>query len=211
MKKLFLIPLIFLVPVLVWGQGTLSNNSTLSQIASNSSLSKRQLISSITGKLSIGLTGNIQQGAVNSTTLSALPSGGDPFISLVTGTPHPTNTAIIDQVGNNNLASVNQTLGTSNLAVLKQAGNYITTLVNQVGSGNVYGSDLAGNNHYLNVSQIGMDNLYLLEYNSSVNLNHTVQQIGNNLEAIQVGTVSKPFSITEQGVGMKILIQHYKY
>ncbi len=211
MKKLLIIIVFFLVPILTLGQGTLNNNATLSQIASSSSLSKKQVISTITGKLPSNISSNVQGTSGSSVILGTLPAGSDLFTSLVTGLPHPTNTAVIEQVGDNNLASVNQFDGTANLAVLKQAGNNITTLVTQMGIGNVYGSQLKGDNHYLDVSQIGANNLYLLEYSGDKTLNHTVQQIGNNLQAIQVGSVSKPFSIKEQGVGMKILIKHNQY
>ena len=206
MKKLFIISLFFLCPILALGQSTMNGNSTLSQIASKNSISKQELLSSITGKIS----GNILTTDGTVAGSGTFTSVDGSFVSFVNSIAHPSNTAVIEQVGDYNQVSVNQ-FGASNLAVIQQAGNRITSLVNQYGSGNVYGSRLSGDDHYLDVSQIGSDNLYLLEYSGGNTLNHTVQQIGNNLQAIQVGPISKPFSIKEQGSGMKILIQHNKY
>lgn len=206
MNKLFFISLFFLCPILVFGQTTMNGNSTLSQIATRNSISKQELLSSITGKVS----GNIQMTDGFAAGSGMFTSEDGTFVSFVSGIAHPSNTAVIEQVGNYNQVNVNQ-FGNANLAVIQQAGNRIMSLVNQFGSGNVYGSRLTGDNHYLDVSQIGSNNLYLLEYSGDKTLNHTVQQIGNNLQAIQVGSISKPFSIKEQGSGMKILIQHNQY
>ncbi len=211
MKNIIIGAALILFPVLVWAQNASKDISGLSRITTKGSFSGRQLISDITNHMPSSLSaGGQQAGGASVLSTQLIPSGADAFMSLLSNISHRTNTVLINQVGNNNLARIGQT-GSSNLAILKQAGNQITTVVNQDGTSNTFGSYLGGNNHYLKVSQLGNQNFYMLYYKGDKALDHTVVQKGNNLRAVQIGSGGKPFSIKEQGNGMKILIRHHSY
>ncbi len=209
MKKIVYLLIILFVPCLGYAQNSLTNISGLSELASNSPLSLKQLVSGI---YNFDGTLNLTPLINYSSTINHYKSGIRLNASLSGNFSNLTdkNTAIVLQNGSNNIAQVNQS-GSANVAVLQQAGNNINNSITQVGNKNVYGSVLIGNNHQLEVSQIGNNNLYLLEYNSSKTLNHTVQQIGNNLKTVQIGKTAKPYSVKQFGTGMNIIIHHYQY
>lgn len=206
MKRILLVFSLMLLPAMVYAQKSLKHISGLSHLASTVSVSEKEVVSGF----SSNRTSNSIIHLLNRNSLSDLFYGGGLMRALDEGLNNVANTAIVMQNGENNLVQVNQS-GHSNVAVLEQAGNNIRNTVTQSGTGNIYGSKLTGNNHELDVSQIGNHNLYLFEYNSSKPLKHSVEQIGNNLKAVQIGKTSKPFGIKEYGKGMHIIIRHYHY
>jgi hypothetical protein len=163
---------------------------------------KSQVVSAITGQLP-----GEQRAATTGSVLFDLdfsgPLAGIVARALSDGTG---NTATIFQDGANNSAQVNQ-VGQSNVAVMVQRGSFNTSTLLQDGSYNVYGSLLDGTNNTLNVEQIGNNNGYLFGFQGS-NLNHSVQQIGSNIQATQVGVGHAPFSIEQRGSNMDITIRH---
>lgn len=206
MKRLWIILAFSLfLPCLGFAQHSLKHIHGLSNIASRGSYSEREIVSGLfnhndgIGLLNLLGYSNFIDDSYHYGFYSLLD---DDYGNLK-------NTAIVEQNGTNNSAQVNQT-GNANIALIEQAGNNIQNTVNQTGTGNIYGSSLEGNNHKLEVSQVGNNNLYLLNYESSKTLTHTVQQIGNNLKAVQIG-VGKPYEIKEFGTGMNIIVRHYHW
>ena len=116
------------------------------------------------------------------------------------------NFAVIKQEGEENVAGVTQT-GASNMAVIHQEGSRNVTLLDQIGEGNVFGAWLIGSDNHLQLRQQGRDNVYQLDFVGD-NLNHSVQQVGNGIEAYQVGSARQPFGIEQYGSGMSIRIEH---
>ena len=116
------------------------------------------------------------------------------------------NFAAVGQEGDDNTASVTQ-IGLSNIAVMYQQGTRNSSALEQSGDGNIFGAWVIGTGNQLNVLQHGNDNVYMLDFVGD-NLNHSVQQIGNGIEAIQTGSARRPFSIEQRGSGMSIRIDH---
>ena len=163
---------------------------------------RQQVVSAITGQLP-----GEQQAAPAGDALFDVDFSG-PLARIVaraltTGT---SNTAVINQQGDYNTAQITQR-GQNNAAVMVQRGSFNTSTLLQDGSYNVYGSLLDGTNNTLNVEQIGNNNGYLFGFQGS-NLNHSVQQIGSNIQATQVGVGYAPFSIEQRGSNMDITIRH---
>ena len=163
---------------------------------------RQQVVSAITGQLPgeqrAATTGNVLFGLDFSGPLAGIVAR-----ALSSGTG---NTAAIFQEGANNSAQINQ-IGQSNVAVMVQRGSFNTSSLLQDGSYNVYGSLLDGTKNTLNVEQIGNNNGYLFGFQGS-NLNHSVQQIGNNIQATQIGVGYAPFGIEQRGSNMDITIRH---
>jgi hypothetical protein len=97
--------------------------------------------------------------------------------------------------------------GTAHLAVVEQQGVGNTTHLRQFGSDHLYGSWLRGDGNAVEVVQEGRSNHYLLEFEGD-GLQHTALQAGVNLQAVQVGVTSVPFSIEQRGSDMSLLIRH---
>ena len=116
------------------------------------------------------------------------------------------NFAVVSQEGDDNTASVTQ-IGLSNIAVMYQQGTQNSAALEQRGDGNIFGAWVIGTGNQLNVLQQGNDNVYMLDFVGH-NLDHSVQQIGNGIEAIQTGSARQPFSIEQRGSGMSIRIDH---
>lgn len=114
--------------------------------------------------------------------------------------------AHINQHGQMNAASLSQS-GLHNLAVMQQEGNSNTTVLEQIGNGNVLGVWLTGDNNFLDVLQQGNDNVYVLDFIGD-DLQHTVTQQGDGIQARQIGLGSRPFGIEQYGSGLNILIEH---
>ncbi len=120
-----------------------------------------------------------------------------------------TNTLSILQRGNGNTAATEQS-GSRNYALMQQVGNQNTSTLLQMGDRNVYMSWLNGNNNRLGIEQIGNENTYVLHFTGS-NLDHHLVQSGNGLKAIQVGTGTVPFGISQTGNGAGLTIEHNRY
>ena len=125
---------------------------------------------------------------------------------LLSGFSAGGNITLVNQNGTDNEANVLQ-FGLSNLAVVSQQGSDNATLLEQIGNNNIFGAWLTGDGNLLSVHQEGHDNLYVLDFVGS-DLNHSVLQIGNGIEAYQVGAASRPFSIEQYGSRMNIRIEH---
>ena len=124
---------------------------------------------------------------------------------LVAGT---VNNAYLVQSGAGNTADIIQRLGLGNVVVLLQTGNGNALTLLQEGSSNVYSAALTGDNNLLTADQIGDGNTYTLDFVGS-DLNHSVLQLGNENEAVQVGTSStRPADIVQQGDGLRVLVEH---
>ena len=110
---------------------------------------------------------------------------------------YPGNTAIIDQVGSSNSASINQT------------GNDINSEVLQVGDNNNYDGEIDGVNISSKVHQFGAYNNVEQDL-SGVNLNYDIFQIGIRNEVLQTengtGNLGPAYKVTQFGDGMKITI-----
>lgn len=127
---------------------------------------------------------------------------------LTAGLPQGGNFALINQEGVGNTASILQE-GMANLAVMHQEGNRNTNVLEQIGTGNIFGSWFIGDDNHLTLRQQGNDNVYILEFEGSGrNFGHSVEQIGDGIQAIQIGAAERPFSIEQYGSGMEIRIEH---
>jgi minor curlin subunit len=163
---------------------------------------RQQVVSAITGQLpaeqGAAAAGNVLFELDFSGTFAGIVAR-----ALTSGTG---NTAAIFQDGANNTAQVEQ-IGQNNAAVMVQRGSFNTSTLLQDGNYNVYGSLLDGMNNTLRVEQIGDNNGYIFGFQGN-NLNHAVQQIGNNIKATQIGMGHAPFSIEQHGSNMDITIRH---
>ena len=121
------------------------------------------------------------------------------------------NLVLLRQEGSDNQAIIDQS-GAGNLAVLLQLGNSITTRATQNGTGNVFGVRLSGDNLDLGgpdgVTQIGDNNVYLLDYEGSAQQLAPTTQVGVDNRVVQIGNVSQPFGVEQRGDGMRMIIRH---
>lgn len=124
----------------------------------------------------------------------------------IPGTQVEGNTAVIEQVGGGNKASITQE-GRRNVAAVYEDGSFNDVDATQIGSDNVFGAWLVGSFNDLSVTQQGTNNYYYLGF-TGANLQHTVTQIGNGLRAIQIGVGSVPFGIQQTGNGAEVIITH---
>lgn len=121
------------------------------------------------------------------------------------------NLALLRQEGSDNQAIINQS-GAGNLAVLLQLGNNITTRATQSGSNNIFGVRLVGDNLDLGgtdgVTQIGDNNVYLLDYEGNAQQIAPTTQVGVDNRVVQIGNVSQPFGVQQFGNGQRLVIRH---
>lgn len=117
------------------------------------------------------------------------------------------NELIVLQYGAQNRAVIEQA-GTGNLAIMYQDGVRITQSLNQQGDNNLFGSWIIGNDNTLDLVQMGNRNVYLFQFEGSgYDPGHTIEQIGDDNEVIQMGT-GTPFSVEQYGSGMSMIITH---
>ncbi len=117
------------------------------------------------------------------------------------------NFALVTQEGQDNVALMNQE-GARNLAVMAQQGAGNITRLSQQGAGNIYGSWLEGSGNLLELTQDGNDNVYLFAVQGN-NHEHVVDQIGDNLQTIQLGATQQPASVQQIGSDMQVIIEHH--
>ncbi len=132
------------------------------------------------------------------------------------------NTAQIQQIGDYNNASINQTLmGTNvsgNVAELIQNGDINIVVLNQTGGGNNHYIYQNGNSNMLETSVLGDNNSSLINQIGSSNLvnqklsgngmTFVLSQYGNNNEIVQVenNQSSQKYEIIQNGNGMQLVI-----
>lgn len=198
MRGLFLTAFLLCAPA-AWAQSMPDNNAVPDVLPD---APRQQVVSAITGQLPA------EQGAATAgNVLFELDFSGT-FAGIVARalTSGTGNTAAIFQDGANNTAQVEQ-IGQNNAAVTVQRGSFNTSTLLQDGNYNVYGSLLDGTNNTLRVEQIGDNNGYIFGFQGN-HLNHSVQQIGNNIRATQIGVGHAPFSIEQRGSNMDITVRH---
>ncbi|MGD8305253.1 MAG: hypothetical protein PVF17_01240 [Ignavibacteria bacterium] len=130
------------------------------------------------------------------------------------------NSALIQQMGNNNNTSINQTFtgvnfpgniaefiqyGEFNDAVLNQTGNGNSHFINQTGNNNMFEAFVVGDNNSSTIEQTGNSNVIqqdLLGNEMAIILT----QIGNNNEIIQIENdqQSRQYQVIQIADGMKI-------
>lgn len=142
------------------------------------------------------------------------------------------NMVMLTQVGNSNIAGINQ-VGDANLARMAVQGNNNTTTLTQRGNRNAANIDVAGDNNPVAVTQNGNGNQYELDLTSSSNTpvnvvqngsgnrvqselsgsgrQYNVTQFGNNNELTQRENASsvlpKGYSVEMRGTGMRLTIE----
>jgi hypothetical protein len=123
------------------------------------------------------------------------------------------NATLLRQEGHANQAALGQ-VGAGNLAVVLQQGDANLTSALQVGQGNAVGVRLQGTGNRLGaplrpgVLQIGEGNLYLLDLAGD---HHTIApstQIGTDNQVVQLGATAAPFGVQQIGSGMRMVIRH---
>ena len=114
--------------------------------------------------------------------------------------------ALVTQDGDANAFDIVQE-GPDNLLVLVQEGTGNTTVLTQQGQDNVVGLFVSGEDNVSEVTQVGDGNSYLVEFEGE-SLAHEVIQIGNDNQAVQLGTGVVPYSITQSGDNMEMVIRH---
>lgn len=137
------------------------------------------------------------------------------------------NKAQLQQMGNSNNASINQTYigvnvpgnvneliqnGDVNNAVLTQTGNGNYYLITQTGNGNLFDASVIGNNNSSTVDQFGNDNM--INQNLLGNdMAFILSQQGNSNAITQVENdqQARQYQIFQQGNGMKLIIINGKY
>lgn len=132
------------------------------------------------------------------------------------------NMARIQQIGNSNFASINQTLtginvpgnvaelvqnGNVNNAILSQTGNWNNHLITQIGNENMFEALVVGNNDASNIDQFGNSNMI----NQSLvgnDMAFILSQHGNSNEITQIENdqQSRQYQIYQVGDGMKLII-----
>lgn len=119
------------------------------------------------------------------------------------------NTAIVNQYGNNNTTGVTQN-GWGNKALVNLLGDNNTTGLLQSGSDNQFILNLEGNNNSVSGKQVGSKNKLRLDLTGTVN-NQTFTQMGNNLtiELIDNGNGGVPMQIEQRGNGANITIENH--
>ena len=132
------------------------------------------------------------------------------------------NKAQIQQNGNGNDASINQTFtGTNfsgNVAELIQNGNINEATLTQSGSGNIHSitqhgrgnmfeASVIGDNNYSTIEQYGRENIINQDLVGN-DMTFTLTQRGNNNEISQIENdqQSRQYEIMQYGNGMKLII-----
>ena len=132
------------------------------------------------------------------------------------------NNVQIQQIGDYNNASVNQTLtGTGirgNVAELIQNGNINTAVLTQTGSGNnhyiyqngnsnMFEGSVTGNNNSSLINQIGSSNLVNQKLSGN-DMTFILSQFGNNNEIVQVknNQSAQKYEIIQNGNGLQLVI-----
>lgn len=132
------------------------------------------------------------------------------------------NTAQIQQTGNNNYASINQTIAgmniPGNLAELIQNGDVNNAVLIQNGSGNNHNITQTGDGNILEATVLGDDNLSVIDQFGNYNIisqnligkdmSFIISQIGNNNEISQTENdqQSRKYDIQQNGNEMKLII-----
>lgn len=125
------------------------------------------------------------------------------------GSEDASNTAIVNQYGNNNTTGITQN-GWGNKGLVNLLGNNNTTGLLQSGSDNQFILNLEGNANTVNGLQQGDENSLRIDLIGSAN-NQTFTQIGNNLtmELVDDGSGGVPLQIEQRGDGASIVIENY--
>lgn len=118
------------------------------------------------------------------------------------------NLVVVDQQGTNNRIDVEQR-GAANVAVFVQYGASNESDLLQDGTLNVYGVRFDGDANSLGVTQVGSGNVYLLDFAGTASGAHEVFQVGDGNQLVQLGVGAVPFSVTQRGTGMGLIIEHY--
>jgi hypothetical protein len=119
------------------------------------------------------------------------------------------NTAILNQYGNNNQSSVAQN-GWGNKALINLLGDNNSTGIVQNGSDNQFVLNLEGSNNSVSGEQVGSQNRLRLDLIGTLN-NQSFTQIGNNLtvELMDNGSGGIPMQIEQRGDGASVMIENY--
>ncbi|WP_340104018.1 hypothetical protein [Rhodohalobacter sp. 8-1] len=119
------------------------------------------------------------------------------------------NTAIVNQYGNNNTTGITQN-GWGNKALVNLLGDNNTTGLLQQGSDNQFILNLEGNDNTLTGTQQGSQNKLRMDLIGS-GTNQTFTQMGNNLtiELIDNGTGGVPLQIEQRGDGASVTVENY--
>jgi hypothetical protein len=119
------------------------------------------------------------------------------------------NTAIVNQYGNNNTTGITQN-GWGNKALVNLLGDYNTTGLEQSGSDNQFILNLEGSNNSVTGQQRGSQNSLRLDLIGTLN-NQTFSQIGNNLtlELVDNGSSGVPLQIEQRGDGATVRVENY--
>lgn len=119
------------------------------------------------------------------------------------------NTAVVNQFGNNNTTSITQN-GWGNKALVNLLGDYNTTGLVQSGAGNQFILNLEGSNNSVIGEQRGKENSLRLDLIGTLN-NQTFSQVGNNLtlELVDDGSGGVPLQIEQRGNGAKVRVENY--
>jgi hypothetical protein len=119
------------------------------------------------------------------------------------------NTAIVNQYGNNNTTGITQN-GWGNKALVNLLGDYNTTGLEQSGSDNQFILNLEGSNNSVTGQQRGSQNSLRLDLIGTLN-NQTFSQIGNNLtlELVDNGSSGIPLQIEQRGDGATVRVENY--
>ena len=119
------------------------------------------------------------------------------------------NTAIVNQYGNNNTTGITQN-GWGNKALVNLLGDYNTTGLEQSGSDNQFILNLEGSNNSVTGEQRGTQNSLRLDLIGTLN-NQTFSQVGNNLtlELVDNGNGGVPVQIEQRGNGASVTVENY--
>jgi len=119
------------------------------------------------------------------------------------------NTAIVNQYGNNNTTGIKQN-GWGNKALVNLLGDYNTTGLEQSGSDNQFILNLEGSNNSVTGQQRGTQNSLRLDLIGTLN-NQTFSQIRNNLtlELVDNGSGGVPVQIEQRGNGASVTVENY--
>ncbi len=119
------------------------------------------------------------------------------------------NTAIVNQYGNNNTTGISQN-GWGNKALVNLLGDNNSTGLVQSGTDNQFILNLEGNDNSVSGEQVGSQNRLRMDLIGTVN-NQTFTQMGNNLtiELIDNGNGGIPMQIEQRGNGANITIENH--
>lgn len=119
------------------------------------------------------------------------------------------NTAIVNQYGNNNTTGIMQN-GWGNQALVNLLGDNNTTGLVQSGTDNQFILNLEGNDNSVSGEQVGSQNRLRMDLIGTVK-NQTFNQMGNDLttELIDNGKGGIPMQIEQRGDGASVTIENY--